>query len=109
MTDLGYSPSGPTKIYKDNQGTIQVSNHNHPSGHTKHIDHEYFATQEWVQQKLIIYEKVDTKENVADAITKLTYHLLFQHHFYQMFGSGHAKHDKWRSNPNDNPPKPAPT
>ena len=112
MMDLGYPPSGPTKIYEDNQGTIQVSNHNNPSGRTKHIDQEYFATQEWVQQKLIIYEKIDTKANVADAITKPIYCILFQRHFHCMFGyhgSGHAKHDKWRSNPNDNPPKPTPT
>ena len=108
MSDLGYPPPGPTKIYEDNQGTIQVSNHNRPSGRTKHIDREYFATQEWVQQKLIIYEKIDTKANVADAITKLTHRILFQRHFYRMFGyygSSHAKHDKWLPNPNENPPK----
>ena len=104
--DLGFDQSNPTTIYEDNQGTIQVSNHNRPSGRTRHMAREFFASQEWVRDKLLIYKKIDGKVNLADALTKLLPFNLFSRHFERMFGHNgapHAHHPKFLDNPNDNP------
>ena len=108
LADVGLQQDGPTPIYEDNQATIQFSNHNRPSGRTRHIAREGYATQEWVQDGQIIFLKIDTKVNPADAMTKLLYKILHQRHFYQImgrYGSPHAQHLRWLDNPYENPPQ----
>ena len=39
-------------------------------GRTRHVRVQYFWTQQKVQDKEFVVEKVDTKENVADLMTK---------------------------------------
>jgi hypothetical protein len=50
FVDLRFPLTGPTPMVEDNQGTIMITHHRQPIGHTRHIDLQFFATQEWVQQ-----------------------------------------------------------
>jgi hypothetical protein len=47
LADLGYPQSGPTKLYKDNQAAILMTNAGKPTQRSHHIDIQYFALQEW--------------------------------------------------------------
>jgi hypothetical protein len=50
FTDLRFDLTGPTPTGEGNQGTIMIAHHRRPSGRTRHMDLQYFATQEWVQK-----------------------------------------------------------
>ena len=102
--DVGLPITKPIKIMEDNQGTISVSNHNAPSGRTRHMDREDFASQEWVKRGLVIFEKIHTSVNPSDAMTKLLYKILIQQHFNQIYGKNgntYANHTKWLPNQYD--------
>jgi hypothetical protein len=91
---------------EDNQGTIMIAHHRRPSGRTRHMDLQLFATQEWVQQGLMTFFKVNGQENPADALSKVLYRILHRRHFDRMMGycgSPHILRAVYRTNPNDNP------
>jgi hypothetical protein len=45
---------------------------------TRHINIKYFALCNWVEQDLVILERIDTSINIADHLTKILSHNLFQ-------------------------------
>jgi hypothetical protein len=45
FTDLRFPLTRPTPVGEDNASTILISNHNRPSGRTRHLDIQYFASQ----------------------------------------------------------------
>jgi hypothetical protein len=57
--------TGPAHTGEDNQGTItiMIAHHRQPSGRTWHMDLRYFATQEWVQQGLMTFFKINGRAN----------------------------------------------
>ena len=58
----------PTKLFCDNQGAIALtSERSKQHQRTKHIDVRYHFVRE---QKDIIFEYVNTKDNLADIFTK---------------------------------------
>ena len=67
-------------IYKDNQGAISMANAGRPTKRTKYIDTRHFAIQSWVEQDLILLERVPTNDNGADALTANTSRLLLNRH-----------------------------
>jgi hypothetical protein len=106
FTDLRLVLTGPTLVGEDNQGTIFLANHRRPSGRTRHMDIQYFATQEWTQQGLIRFFKIDGKANPSDALSKVLYRILHRRHFDRLmgyYGSPHATHTSFITNPNNNP------
>jgi hypothetical protein len=106
FVDLRFPLTGPTPMGEDNQGTIMIAHHRRPSGHTRHMDLQLFATQEWVQQGLMTFFKVNGQTNPVDALSKVLYRILHRRHFDRMMGyydSPHILHAGYRTNPNDNP------
>jgi hypothetical protein len=73
FTDLPFPLTRPTPVGEDNVGTILISNHNRPSGRTRHPDIPYFASQEWVQLRLMKYFKICGTVNPADTMSKIIY------------------------------------
>jgi hypothetical protein len=105
FTDLCVAITGPTPTGEDNQGTILLANHRRPSGRTRHMDHHLFATQEWTQQGLIRFFKVDYKANPSEALSKVRYCILHHHHFDRLmgyYGSPRATNETFLDNPNSN-------
>jgi hypothetical protein len=91
---------------EENQGTIMIDHHRRPSGSTRHMDLQFFATQEWVQQGLVTFFKFNGQANPADALSKVIYRILHSRHVDRMmgyYGSTHILHTAFRANPNDNP------
>jgi hypothetical protein len=106
FVDLRFPLTGPTPTGEDNQGTIMIAHHRRPSGRTRHIDLQFFATQEWFQQGLMTFFKFNGQANPADALSKVLYRILHRRHFDRMmgyYGSPHILHAVYRTNPNDNP------
>jgi hypothetical protein len=106
FVDLRFTLTGPTPMGEDNQGTITIAHHRRPSGRTRHMDLQFFATQEWVHQGLVTFFKVNGQANPDDALSKVLYRILHRRHFDRMmgyYGSLHILHAVFRANPNDNP------
>jgi hypothetical protein len=105
FVDLGFPITKPTLVAEDNAGTILIANHCRPSGRTRHLDLQYFATQEWVQRGLMFFYKIDGTANPSDAMSKVLYRILHRRHFDRIMGyngSSHATHTAFLPNPDDN-------
>jgi hypothetical protein len=105
FVDLGFPITKPTLVAEDIAGTILVANHRRPSGRTRHLDLQYFATQEWVQRGLVFFYKIDGTANPSDAMSKVLYRILHRRHFDRIMGyngSAHATHPALPPNPDDN-------
>jgi hypothetical protein len=106
FVDLRFPLTFSTPMGEDNQGAIMIAHHRRPIGRTRHTDLQLFATQEWVQQGLMTWFKVDVQANPADALSKVLYRILHLCHFDRMmgyYGSPHILHAVYRANPNNNP------
>jgi hypothetical protein len=86
FVDLRFPLNGPTTMGEDNEGTIMIAHHRRPSGRTRHMDLQLCATQEWVQQGLMIFFKVNGQANPADVLSKVIYRILHRRHFDRMMG-----------------------
>jgi hypothetical protein len=105
FVDLHLPLTVPNPMGEDNQGMIMIAHHRRPSGRTRHMDLQFFATQDWVQQGLVTLLKVNGQANPADAMIMVLYHNLHFLHFDRLmgfYGSPHTFHAAFRANPNDN-------
>jgi hypothetical protein len=53
--DLRPPLTGPIPKDEDNHGMIMIAHHRRPSGRTRHMELQFFFTQEWVQQGLMTF------------------------------------------------------
>jgi hypothetical protein len=101
FTDLRFALTGPTPTGEDNQGTVMIAHHRRPSGRTRHMDLQYFATQEWVKQGTMTFFNVDGTANSFDALSQVLYRILHQRHCDRLqvcYGSPYATHATYRDN-----------
>ena len=74
-------------LYEDNQGSLLMTNAQHATKRTRHIDLKYFVLQE-VQHHLMILHRINTGHNCyADAMPKaLATRTLFYRHMNFVMG-----------------------
>jgi hypothetical protein len=79
LEEMGVSLTQPIKIFVDNQAAISLASH--PSQHcrTKHIDIRHHFIREHIANHTVELYYIDTKENVADLLTKATSPAVFKH------------------------------
>lgn len=67
---LGYSLSGATVMFEDNQGCIALAKN--PTNHSriKHIDIKYHFIRDRIERKDIELRYIETENNLADVMTK---------------------------------------
>ena len=49
LKELGFAQKGASPIFEDNAAAIMMANQNRPTERTRHVDIQFFALQEWVQ------------------------------------------------------------
>jgi hypothetical protein len=86
LHELGYSQSGPTILYEDNQAAILMINASRPTPRARHIDIQHFAIQEWKAQGDIILCHIPGIINPADALTKSLGPTLHHRHVRRLMG-----------------------
>jgi hypothetical protein len=67
--------TGPTLAGEDNEGTISVASHRSSSGHTRHMDIQHFATQQWTRRGILSFFKIHGSVNPSDAMSKCLYRI----------------------------------
>ncbi|EJK70660.1 hypothetical protein THAOC_07961, partial [Thalassiosira oceanica] len=70
LYDLNIPQEAASVIYEDNDGATAMANAKKPTTRTRHMDIRYFALCDWVERDLVILERVDTSQNLADHFTK---------------------------------------
>ena len=81
MTELGFPPKNPTKIYIDNTGAEALAKNPVNHQRTKHIDIRHHFIRQHVDDKTIQLVHIASEENVADILTKaLPYQSFLKHH-----------------------------
>ena len=58
------------KVYEDNSGALEIANNPKYRPRTKHLNGRLHHFRSWVESKRITIEKIDTKEQRADYLTK---------------------------------------
>nr|GEW58902.1 zinc finger, CCHC-type [Tanacetum cinerariifolium] len=70
LTEIGYSPQEPTKIFSDNKAAIQISENPVQHDRTKHIEVDRHFIKEKVEAKIITLLFVRSKDQLVDILTK---------------------------------------
>jgi hypothetical protein len=86
LHELGFSQTGPTVLYEDNQASILMANAGKPTERSRHIDIQYFALQEWVAAGDVILKHIPGVINPSDALTKALGWVLHNRHVRRMMG-----------------------
>ena len=80
LWDLGIPQEAATVLYEDNDACTAMGNAKKPTPRTRHMDIKYFSICEWVDRDLMILERIDTKLNISDHLTKGLSRALFHRH-----------------------------
>jgi hypothetical protein len=86
LVELGFPPSGPTLLYKDNKAAINMVDANRPTEPSRHIDIQHFAIQEWRQRGDIKLAHIPGVINPSDAPTKPLGWILHRRHVRRSMG-----------------------
>jgi hypothetical protein len=70
LNELFIEQVGATVIFEDNQGAIALAENTGYQSRTKHIDIRYHFLREKVRDQVIQLQYCDTKEMLADFLTK---------------------------------------
>ncbi len=67
-------------VYEDNDACTAMGNAQKPTPRTRHMDIKYFSLCKWVEHDLMHLERINTKINMADHLTKGFTRALFHRH-----------------------------
>ena len=80
LWDLDIPQEAATLLYDDNDSCTAMANAQKPTPRIRHMDIKYFSLSEWVEQDLMLLERIDTSLNLADHFTKGLHTALFHCH-----------------------------
>ena len=86
LYDLLIPQEAASLIYEDNDATTAMANAGKPTTRTRHIDVRYFSICDWVERDLVLLDRVDTSQNMADHFTKALPCILFYRHNDYLMG-----------------------
>ena len=70
VTSLRLKVKTPMELYVDNCGVVDLVNKWSVSGHTQHVDVQYWWLRNLKEEGQLIVEWIDTESNTADLFTK---------------------------------------
>ena len=70
IKDMDHEQVGGTQVWEDNQGAIALANNAGYHAQTKHVDIRHHFIRENVQAGILKIDYIDTKNQLADMLTK---------------------------------------
>jgi len=70
LSDIEINQNGPSTVFDDNQGAIELSKNPKFQNRTKHIDVSYYYVREQVNLNIISVKHCPTEDMIADVMTK---------------------------------------
>ena len=80
LENIDCMPDWPTVLFEDNNSCIAQTENPLHHKRTKHIDVYYHYTRQMVENEVIVLERIDTSEQLADIMTKPLGKVLFNKH-----------------------------
>ncbi|KAJ1305494.1 hypothetical protein OPQ81_000501 [Rhizoctonia solani] len=77
LSELGFSPDGPTTMLTDNQSSIALARNLVNHQNTKHIRVKYHYIHEMIELREIDLQYIPTERQVANVLTKPLGHIKF--------------------------------
>ena len=96
LTDIGFTPIGPTTVFEDNQSAVDLANAPHITKRAKHINIRYHFTRQLVQTKIVSMQYVASVHMTADLLTKYLGPKLFAIQRARLFNLPTLDPDGWR-------------
>jgi hypothetical protein len=96
LTDIGFTPDGPTTVYEDNQSAVDLANAPHVTKRAKHINIRYHFTRQLVQSNIVRMQYVASMHMTADLLTKYLGPKLFAIQRARLFNLPTLDPDGWR-------------
>ena len=85
MKDVDCEMSAPTVLYEDNKACMAFSKNNTNHDRSKHIDIRAYALRDTVRNGVIELVHIDTKNQLADMLTKHQRKAIFIDHVERIF------------------------
>jgi hypothetical protein len=85
MKEIGYDMKAQTIMYEDNMSCIAFSKNNTNHDRSKHIDIRAYALRDKVKEGVVKLVHVDTKNQLADMMTKHIQKATFKKHVERIF------------------------
>ena len=101
MNELNYGTNEPSTVYEDNKGCIAFSKNNTCHDRTKHIDIRAYNLRDLVKEGVVNVVHIDTKDQLADMLTKHQLKHTFIKHRDRIFNNTHihaTAHARWGEN-----------
>ena len=70
LDEMGLPQDSPTPIAVDNSGAVELSRDLKSCHRSRHVDRRYFKVRELSYEGVVTVQKIDTKLNPADVLTK---------------------------------------
>ena len=70
LTDLGYLPRQPIRLYCDNKAACDIAHNPVQYDRTKHVEVDIFFIKEKLDEKIVELPKIRSKDQLADILTK---------------------------------------
>jgi hypothetical protein len=86
MLDLNIPQETAIRLYEDNEACTAMANTQKPMTRTQHMNIRYHILCKWVEQDLVILERVDTTINEANHFAKKLNRVLFHCHIDYIMG-----------------------
>ena len=80
LAELGLNHDDAILLYKDSADVFMMVDSEKPTQQMRHINIQHFALLNWVERDLVRLEKISTKLNTADILTKSTPCIIFHCH-----------------------------
>ncbi|CAL5337311.1 unnamed protein product [Camellia sinensis] len=84
LVDLGYSPTQPVQLYCDNKAACDITHNSVQHDRTKHVEVNRFFIKEKLDEKIVELLKIDSKDQLADILTKAVSSQAFSKFFGQV-------------------------
>jgi dUTP pyrophosphatase len=86
LDEIHVPQEAATNLYIDNNGALLMGNAQQPTRNTRHMELKKFALIDWIQQDLILLQRVTSANNYSDPCTKPLGRTLYYKHFDYIMG-----------------------
>ena len=86
LEEIQVPQEAATNLFIDNNGALLMGNAQQPTRNTRHMELKKFALIDWIQNDLILLQRIKSENNYSDPCTKALGRILYYKHFDYVMG-----------------------
>jgi dUTP pyrophosphatase len=92
LEEMKIPQEAATNLFIDNNGALLMGNAQQPTRNTRHMELKKFALIDWIENDLILLQRVKSADNFSDPCTKALGRTLYYKHFDYVMGRVRPKY-----------------